>query len=165
MSYDKVAVAEFVLEQIEDGNCGDMDSCPYHQVQRTDPIFHKSHTRQHMRDTFCHILFPELAEMAPQYEHRIEAGCGPCPCIHQGVIESSRRLINFITKGATVDNPMCDKNKCIQANSEVRLLPTGGGANMIICYACFVHEMEYRRSNWKPQFEFPNWRELVIYKS
>lgn len=66
--------------------------------------------------------------------------CGPCPCIYHGVIKSSAALIQFTTQGKTVENTMCDCNHCIQPDGEVRLLPTGGDGNMVVCYACYIHE-------------------------
>ncbi len=42
-------------------------------------------------------------------------------------------------------NPMCDNDKCLSANGEVRLLPTGADSNAILCHACFDHELRFRR--------------------
>src|SRR3954471_23290661 len=38
----------------------------------------------------------------------------------------------------------CDNDKCHQPNGEVRLYPLGGGANMILCRACWANENRYR---------------------
>jgi hypothetical protein len=40
----------------------------------------------------------------------------------------------------------CDGAHCTDANSEVRVYPLGGGANLILCKACFAHENTYRRN-------------------
>lgn len=52
---------------------------------------------------------------------------------------------------------------------KVRLLPLGGGANLILCLVCFGREMVYRRQRNKElgsacQFETPNWGDLEVYK-
>jgi hypothetical protein len=41
-------------------------------------------------------------------------------------------------------NPNCDGEHCV-ADSEVRVYPLGGGANLILCRSCFAHENAYRR--------------------
>ena len=63
----------------------------------------------------------------------------------------------------------CENDKCIDPNGEVRLLPTGGDGNAILCYTCYLHEMEYRRSrNWELsadcKFKLPAWESLKVYK-
>lgn len=42
-------------------------------------------------------------------------------------------------------NPNCDGSHCHTAQGEVRRYPLGGGANLILCSACFAHENGYRR--------------------
>jgi hypothetical protein len=39
----------------------------------------------------------------------------------------------------------CDGAHCTDAESETRVYPLGGGANLILCRACFAHENSYRR--------------------
>lgn len=53
---------------------------------------------------------------------------------------------------------------------EVRVLPIGGGANMILCRACFDHEIAYRRERNKrlseaAQYVLPTWDSLEVFKS
>ncbi len=66
-------------------------------------------------------------------------------------------------------NNMCDGTHCAKADGEVKLLPTGGDGNMIICQTCFLHEIAYRkRENQRLskdcQFKTPAWSELKIYE-
>ena len=37
----------------------------------------------------------------------------------------------------------CDNDKCRDADGPVRLYPLSGGANLILCEACFAHENKY----------------------
>lgn len=75
-------------------------------------------------------------------------------------------------------NPMCENNRCIQLDSEVRVLPTGlctadgvhsqgGGSNAILCQTCYHHEMRWRRQrNQELRFEafkLPAWESLKVY--
>ena len=67
-------------------------------------------------------------------------------------------------------NNMCDGNHCLHATGEVRLYPLGGGGNLILCYACFAVENQYRRTQGKwigrpeewPQVE---WSTAEVYPS
>jgi hypothetical protein len=63
-------------------------------------------------------------------------------------------------------NPNCDNIHCTKANGEVRLLPTGGDGNMIVCRSCYEHEMAFRRSfskrGVKP--DLPSWESLKVYE-
>lgn len=43
-------------------------------------------------------------------------------------------------------NPNCDGAHCTSSNGEVRKLPTGNG-NVILCKACFAHEIQFRKRN------------------
>jgi hypothetical protein len=50
--------------------------------------------------------------------------------------------------------------------SQVRLLPTGGGGNAILCRACFRREMAYRydrNREVKGSFDIPVWDSLKVY--
>ncbi len=64
-------------------------------------------------------------------------------------------------------NSMCDGSHCKVVNGEVRLLPYGGGGNMIYCRACYEHEMSYRRERNRDMgyqaFELPKWEDLKVY--
>jgi hypothetical protein len=48
------------------------------------------------------------------------------------------------TKMPTTKNWNCDGNQCREPNGETRVYPLGGGANLILCQACFAHENRYR---------------------
>jgi hypothetical protein len=68
-----------------------------------------------------------------------------------------------------VKNPNCDNDKCVSATGEVRVLPTGGDGNAILCRRCFCHEMDYLRERNKElgkdcQFKLPSWESLEVYK-
>jgi len=67
-------------------------------------------------------------------------------------------------------NSNCDGDHCSCRGGEVRRLPFGhvdGGA-AILCYACYLHELQYRRE-WNKEhvgaaaFELPSWASLEIY--
>lgn len=70
-------------------------------------------------------------------------------------------------------NPNCDNDKCISPHGEVRVLPIGGDSNAILCWACYKHEMRYRKmmnrglygSTPPPAtpFKIPAWEDLKIY--
>ena len=68
-----------------------------------------------------------------------------------------------------MQNPNCDGGVCLRHNGEVRVLPSGGDSNLILCQACFFHEMNFRRERNKElgaayQFKLPKWTELKIYQ-
>lgn len=65
-------------------------------------------------------------------------------------------------------NPNCDGGNCISAVGEVRVLPTGGDSNAILCRACFDHEMRFRRERNKElaesaAFDLTGWLTLKVY--
>jgi len=62
-------------------------------------------------------------------------------------------------------NPNCDNDKCMSATGEVRVLPTGGDSNAILCWACYKHEMAFRRDRNRElaaecRFDLPDWESL-----
>ena len=64
-------------------------------------------------------------------------------------------------------NPNCDNDKCVRPNGEVRVLPLGGGANLIVCEVCYDHEMRYRRGRNlydAHKFDLPMWDQLEVYR-
>ena len=68
-----------------------------------------------------------------------------------------------------IENANCDKNECTKINPEVRLLPYGGGGNMIVCRACYEHEMKYRKERnaetRENRFQLPKWEDLKVYET
>ena len=67
-------------------------------------------------------------------------------------------------------NPNCDNEYCLQENGTVKVLPIGGDSNAILCWACFLHEMAFRRERNKElgidcQFKLPTWESLETYKT
>ena len=65
-------------------------------------------------------------------------------------------------------NPNCDGDHCTTNAGEVRLLPTGGGGNAILCADCYAHELAWRRERNKElgedaQFDLPPWITLSVY--
>lgn len=65
-------------------------------------------------------------------------------------------------------NPNCDGSNCQSKQGQVRLLPYGGGGNLILCQACFHFEMVYRRQRNKElskdcQFKIQEWKDLEVY--
>lgn len=67
-----------------------------------------------------------------------------------------------------VHNPQCDGGHCRTATGKVRVLPLGGGANLILCRVCFEHEISWRRERNRAlgtaaQFALPAWEALDVY--
>lgn len=64
-------------------------------------------------------------------------------------------------------NPNCDgSGPCLPG--QVRVLPTGGDSNAILCRRCFTREIEYRKERNRKlgkeaQFKLPAWEDLRIY--
>lgn len=65
-------------------------------------------------------------------------------------------------------NTYCDGSKC-KGPGEVRVLPTGGDSNSIICRACFYHEMTWRTEinkslgEWS-KFKILKWSDIKPYE-
>lgn len=67
-----------------------------------------------------------------------------------------------------IHNVNCCGSKCLEENGEVRILPLGGRSNLILCHACYVNEMEWRKLVNKAtpetsQWPFPAWEDLKRY--
>lgn len=69
-----------------------------------------------------------------------------------------------------IHNPNCDGSKCQSEHGEVRLLPTGGDSNAILCRACFDNEIMFRRERnasvlhpVSTKFDLPAWETLKVY--
>ena len=62
-------------------------------------------------------------------------------------------------------NPYCCGSHCSSETAEVRVLPYGEGSHLILCYACFRYEWNYRRDEirYGRQFELPAWSDLEPY--
>ena len=65
-------------------------------------------------------------------------------------------------------NLHCDGDHCKVMNGEVRRLPVGVSSNhgnMILCRACFEHEMRWRKERIAEgvPFALPSWDQLKIY--
>ena len=66
-------------------------------------------------------------------------------------------------------NPNCGGSHCAFADGPVRVLPTGGQSNAILCRSCFEHEMRWRKERNRElgtayQFKLPDWGTLEVYK-
>jgi len=63
-------------------------------------------------------------------------------------------------------NNNCDGDHCRVETGEVRVLPYGGGGNLILCRACYEHEIRWRKERnrevWSA-FDLPAWESLRIY--
>ena len=65
-------------------------------------------------------------------------------------------------------NYNCDGSHCTTSVGEVRVYPTGGGSNLILCQSCAAHENRYRyergRDTGRPA-DFPqvNWFACAVY--
>jgi hypothetical protein len=69
-----------------------------------------------------------------------------------------------------IHNPNCDGGYCVSETGEVRVLPTGGDGNAILCRSCFAHEMNWRRERnmelaKENRFQLPRWTDLKVYQS
>ena len=72
-----------------------------------------------------------------------------------------------------IENPNCDGSGP-HLTGEVKVLPVamgpeGSESNVILCRACFAHEIAWRRErnktlNKKAQFALPKWEQLKTYK-
>ncbi len=65
-------------------------------------------------------------------------------------------------------NNMCDGSHCTSETGEVRLLPTGGDSNAILCRSCHFHEISWRKERNRSlsldcRFPLPAWEDLAAY--
>lgn len=65
-------------------------------------------------------------------------------------------------------NPNCDGGHCISPTGEVRVLPTGGESNAILCRACYGCEITFRSIRnidlaQNCAFDLPSWDSLKVY--
>jgi hypothetical protein len=63
----------------------------------------------------------------------------------------------------------CDGDLCTSPSGEVRRLPLGGNSAVIVCKACYFHEINYRRErneelSGSARFDLPRWDSLEVYK-
>jgi len=71
----------------------------------------------------------------------------------------------------SLKNYSCDGDHCRDPRSEVRVYPLGGGANLIMCRACFAHENRYRMERAREpgidpaNFPTVNWDTATVYKT
>jgi len=69
----------------------------------------------------------------------------------------------------TVFNPNCEADYCNESDGEVRLLPSGGDSNSILCHRCYKAEIIWRQDRnrelavWA-RFKLPTWESLKVYK-
>jgi hypothetical protein len=54
-------------------------------------------------------------------------------------------------------NPNCDGGHCRSNTGQVRVYALGGGANLILCSACWEHENKYRRERGRETGAPENW--------
>ncbi len=67
-------------------------------------------------------------------------------------------------------NPNCDGSGPCILNGEVRVLPTGGDSNGLLCRLCFNREIAFRKDRNKElskdcAFALPKWESLRVYGS
>jgi hypothetical protein len=67
-----------------------------------------------------------------------------------------------------MQNPNCDGGVCLNHKGQVRVLPSGGDSNLILCQACFFHEIAWRKERNKDlckenHFKLPKWEDLKVY--
>ena len=69
-----------------------------------------------------------------------------------------------------IQNPNCDGAHCRFSKGDVRVLPTGGDSNIILCRGCYEHEIRWRKErNQKlsryDRFLLPTWQSLRVYEA
>ena len=70
-----------------------------------------------------------------------------------------------------MQNPNCDGGgPCAISSKTVKLLPTGGDSNAILCFSCFCREIRYRIERNKDlgidcKFDLPDWMDLKVYSN
>ena len=65
-------------------------------------------------------------------------------------------------------NPNCDGSGPCIMGGEVRVLPTGGDSNGILCKLCFNREIAFRKERNRTlgedyKFKIPKWETLEVY--
>lgn len=69
-----------------------------------------------------------------------------------------------------MQHPNCDGGVCLSLKGEIRVLPSGGDSNLILCRSCFFHEIAFRKERNKElsadcRFDLPKWEDLKVYKN
>lgn len=69
-----------------------------------------------------------------------------------------------------IHNNNCDGDKCRATSGEVRVLPTGGDSNAILCRSCFNYEIAFRLERNRQlsadcAFKLPAWESLRVYST
>lgn len=69
-----------------------------------------------------------------------------------------------------MQNYNCDGDHCTVPDGIIKVLPTGGDSNALLCYSCYLHEMQFRRERNKElckesQFDLPAWDSLKRYNN
>ena len=63
-----------------------------------------------------------------------------------------------------IHNNNCDGAHCTCEIGEVKLYPLGGGANLILCRACWAHENRYRFNRGHPgKWPQNDWAKAKVY--
>jgi len=67
-------------------------------------------------------------------------------------------------------NPECGGSGPCIVKGEVRVLPTGGDSNAILCLRCFTKEIAWRKERNRElskdcAFALPTWDSLKVYKT
>lgn len=62
-----------------------------------------------------------------------------------------------------IEGNSCDHGH--QTAGEVRLLPIGGGGNVIVCRSHYLHEIQFRLKRIADgvPFDLPEWESLTVY--
>ena len=90
--------------------------------------------------------------------------------LEDAMTEHTRELKprGYKTFRVEIRNYDCEGAHCQLRDGEVRVLPCGGGANMVLCCDCFDHEIRYRRERNRflgdfAKFKLPSWESLEVY--
>jgi len=59
-----------------------------------------------------------------------------------------------------IQNNYCCGSHCRDPNSEVRVMPIGGGGNLILCRECWDYENRWRKSTSRVAHE---WYQAEVY--
>ena len=78
-----------------------------------------------------------------------------------------RDISTLIRQKRISQNPNCDGDQCRVSAGTVRKMPMGSGGNGILCYACWAHELRFRRDRNRTlesfaQMPLPHWERAEV---
>jgi len=63
----------------------------------------------------------------------------------------------------------CQGADCLEPDGEIRLIPCGGGGDLILCHECYMKEMLWRHERNKSlpvenKYPIPRWSNLEVWR-